>query len=142
MSTFQSIYYWEISYSCLRLCFNLSILESLYMPKIMSTILKKVFWITKEETTLVCLPVKPLHVLVLSLALTSLFVCSSTFVLTFRKELPNLSFCKFWFYFITVITIIVKFLNFDIHSPPHFKNNSMEVFKRSTLIIINFIILF
>ena len=113
-----------------------------HAQKIISTILKKVFWIIKGETTLVCLPAKPLCALVLSLALTSLFVHSSIFVLTFRKELPNLSFCKFWFYFITVITIIVKFLNFDIHSPPHFKNNSMRIFKRSTFITIIFIVFF
>ena len=70
--------------------------ESLYMPKIILTILKKVSWTIKGETTLVCLPVKPLHVLVLSLALTNLFVHSSIFVLIFRKEQPNLSSCKFF----------------------------------------------
>ena len=82
-------------YSSLRTCFYLSILGSLCMPKIISTILKKIFLIIKGETTLVCLPAKPLCALVLSLALTSLFVHKSIFVLTFRKELPNLSFCKF-----------------------------------------------
>ena len=107
------------------------------MLKISSTILKKIFWIIKGEIILVCLPAKLLHVLDLSLALTSLFVYSSTFVFIFRKELPNVSYCKFfWFYFITVITIIVKFLNFGIHSPLHFKNNSMRIFKRSNLITI------
>ena len=79
--------------------FYLSILGSLCMPKIISTILKKVFWTIKGETTLVCLPVKPLCVLVLSLALTNLFVHSSIFVLIFRKEQPNLSSCKFLFLF-------------------------------------------
>ena len=92
---FQFVYYQEILYSFLRICFHLSILGSLYMPKIISTILKKVFWIIKGEVMLVCLPVKPLGVLVLSLALTSLFVHSSIFVLIFRKEQPNLLFCKF-----------------------------------------------
>ena len=85
-----------------------------------------------------CLPAKPLHVLVLSLALTSLFVHSSIFVLTFRKEQPNLLFCKFffWFSFITVITVIVKFWILIFTLPPHFKNNSMRIFKRSTFITI------
>ena len=83
-------------YSSLRTYFPLSILGSLCMLKIISTILKKVFWIIKGEITLVCLPVKPSHVLVLSLALTNPFVHSSIFVLIFRKEQPNLSFCKFF----------------------------------------------
>ena len=47
---------------------------------------------------------------------------------------------RFYFYFITVITVIVEFLNFDIHSPLHFENNSMRIFKRSTLITIIFIV--
>ena len=92
---FQFVYYRKILYSFLRMCFYLLILGSLYMLKIILTILKKIFWIIKGETTLVCLPIKPLRVLVLSLALTSLFVHSSIFVPIFRKELPNLSFCKF-----------------------------------------------
>ena len=54
-----------------------------------------------------CLPVKPLRVLVLSLALTNLFVHSSIFVLTFRKQQPNILFYKFLI--LTVITIIVEF---------------------------------
>ena len=87
--------YQEILHSFLRTCFYLSILGSLCMPKIISTILRKIFWIFKGETTLVCLPAKPLHALVLLLALTSLFVHKSIFVLTFRKGQPNLSFCKF-----------------------------------------------
>ena len=85
----------EILYSFLRTSFYLSIVGSLCMPKIISTILRKIFRIIKGETTLVCLPIKPLCALVLSLALTSPFVHKSIFVLTFRKELPNLSFCKF-----------------------------------------------
>ena len=92
---FNLFIYWKILYSYLRVYFPLFILGSLCMPKIISTILKKVFWIIKGETTLVCLPVKPLCVLVLSLALTSLFVHKSIFVPIFRKGLPNLSFCKF-----------------------------------------------
>ena len=93
---FQFVYYWEILYSFLRMCFLLLffILGSLYMPKIILTILKKIFWIIKGKTMLVCLPVKPSYVLVLSLALTNLFVHSSTFILISRKELPNLSSCK------------------------------------------------
>ena len=76
-----------------RTYFPLLILGS----RIISTILRKVFWIIKGETPLVCLPAKPLCALILLHALTSLFVCSSTFVLTSRKELLNLSFCKFLF---------------------------------------------
>ena len=87
---FQFVYYRKILYSFLRTCFHLLILGSLYMPKIILTILKKVFWIIKGETMLVCLLVKPLGVLVLLLALTSLFVHSSIFVLIFRKGQPNL----------------------------------------------------
>ena len=83
---FQLVYYQKILYSFLRTYFHLLILGSLYMLKIISTILKKVFWIIKGETMLVCLSVKPLCVLVLSLALTSLFVHSSIFVLIFRKS--------------------------------------------------------
>ena len=48
-------------YSFLRMCFHLLILGSLYMLKIILTILKKIFWNIKGETTLVCLPVKPSH---------------------------------------------------------------------------------
>ena len=92
---FNLFIYQEILHSSLRMCFYLSILGSLCMPKIISTILQKIFWIFKGETTLVCLPAKPSCALVLSLALTSLFVHKSIFVLTFRKEQPNLSFCKF-----------------------------------------------
>ena len=106
---FQFVYYWEILYFFPRTWFHLSVKGYLYMLKIISTILKKVSWTTKGETTLVCLPVKPSHVLVLLLALTNLFVHSSIFVLIFRKEQPNLSSCKFFFYFITVITVIVEF---------------------------------
>ena len=92
---FNLFIYWEILYSSLRTYFPLLILGSLGMLKIISNILKKVFWIIKGEITLVFLPAKPLDVFVLSLALTSLFVHSSIFVLTFRKEQPNLLFCKF-----------------------------------------------
>ena len=87
--------YQEILYSSLRTYFPLLILGSVCMLKIISTILKKVFWIIKGEIILVCLPAKPLCALVLSLALTSLFVHSSIFVLTFRKGQPNLLFCNF-----------------------------------------------
>ena len=52
------------------------------------------------------------------------------------KSYQIFHFVSFWFYSITVITVIVKFLNFYIHSPPRFKNNSMRIFKRSTLITI------
>ena len=95
----QFVYYQKILYSFPKTCFHLLILGSLYMLKIISIILKKVFWTIKEETTLVCLPVKPSHVLVLLLALTNLFVHSSIFVLIFRKEQPNLSSCKVLFLF-------------------------------------------
>ena len=78
-----------------RTCFYLSILGSLCMPKIISTKLRKIFWIFKGETTLVCLPAKPLCALVLLQALTSLFVHKSIFVLTFRKGQPNFLSCKF-----------------------------------------------
>ena len=93
---FNLFIYWEILYSSLRTYFPLLILGSLCMLKIISTILKKVFWIIKGEIMLVCLPAKPLCALVLLLALTSLFVHSSIFVLTFRKGQPNLLFCKFF----------------------------------------------
>ena len=126
--------------------FYLSILGSLCMPKIISTILKKFFWIIKGETTLVCLPVKPLHVLVLSLALTSLFVHRLIFVLIFRKEQPNLPFCKlffFWFYFTTVITAIVEFLNFDVSTLLHVLRITVwRILKRSTFVTIIFIVFF
>ena len=129
-------------YSSLRMCFHLSILGSLCMPKIISTILRKIFWIFKGEIVLVCLPAKPLCVLVLLLALTSLFVHKSIFVLTFRKGQPNLSFCKFLVLFHNCYCHYCYILDFDIHSPPHFKNNSMRIFKRSTLTIIILIVSF
>ena len=87
---FNLFIYWEILYSSLRTYFPFLILGSLCMLKIISTISKKVSWIIKGEITLVCLPAKPLHVLVLSLASTSRFVHSSISVLTFRKGQPNL----------------------------------------------------
>ena len=124
------------------MCFYLSILGSLCMLKIISTILRKIFWIFKGETTLVCLPAKSLHALVLLLALTSLFVCSSIFVLTFRKGQPNLLSCKYLVLFHNCYYHYCKILNFDIHSPSHFKNNSMRTSKRSTLTIIIFIVSF
>ena len=133
---FQFVYYWKILYSFLRTCFHPLFLGSLYMPKIISTILKKVFWIIKGETMLVCLPVKPLGVLVLLLALTNLFVHSSIFVHIFRKGQPNLSSCKVLFLFHNCYYHYCWILNFDIHSPPHSKNNSMGIFRRSTLITI------
>ena len=83
-----------------------------------------------------CLPAKLLHALVLLLVLTSLFVCSSIFVLTFRNKLLNLSFCKFLVLFHNCYYHYCQILNFDIHSPPCFKNNSMRIFKRSTPTII------
>ena len=139
---FQFVYCWKILYSFLRMCFHLSILGSLYMPKIISTILKKVFWIIKGETTLVCLPVKPLHVLVLSLALINLFVHNSIFVLIFRKEQPNLLSCKVLSLFHNCYYHYVWILNLNIHSPPRFRNNSMKIFKRSILITTIFIVFF
>ena len=93
---FNLFIYQEILHSFLRTYFYLSILGFLCMLKIISTKLRKMFWIFKGETMLACLPAKPLHALVLLLALTSLFVHKSIFVLTFRKELPNLSFCMFF----------------------------------------------
>ena len=108
---FNLFVYWEILYSFLRTCCYLSILGSLCMPRIISTILRKVFWIIKGQIILVCLPAKPLHAIVLSLALTSLFVLSLIFVLTFRKEQPNLSFCKF-FGFISWL-LLPLLLNFE-----------------------------
>ena len=104
---FQFIY-WEILYSSLRMYFLLLILGSLCMLKIILAILKKVFWTIKGEIILVFLPTKPLDAPVPSLAPTSLFVHSSTPVPTLRKGQPNPSPCKFWFYFITAITVIVK----------------------------------
>ena len=112
------------------------------MLKIISTKLRKIFWIFKGETTLVCLPAKPLCALVLLLALTSLFVHSSIFVLTFRKGQPNLLSCKFLVLFHNCYYHYCYILNFGIHSPPHFKNNSMRIFKRSTLTIIILIVSF
>ena len=53
-----------------------------------------------------------------------------------------LSSCKVLFYFITVITIIVEFLNFNIYSPPHFENNSMKISKKSTFITVILIVFF
>ena len=100
------------------------------------------FCIIKGEITLVCLPAKPLHALVILLALTRLFVLSSTFVLTFRKEPLNLSFCKFLVLFHNYYYHYCQILNFDIHSPPRFKNNSMRISKRSTPTIIVFIVSF
>ena len=117
--------------------------------KIISIILKKVFWTTKGETTLVCLQVKPSCVLVLLLALTNLFVHSSIFVFIFRKEQPNLSSYKFFLFFFVVFLLFLFHncyyhycLNFEFHSPLHFENNSMRISKRSTLIIIIFIVFF
>ena len=118
------------------MCFYLSILGFLCMLKIISTILRKIFWIFKRETMLVCLPAKPLCVLVLLLALTSLFVLSWIFVLIFRKGQPNLLFCKFLAWFHNCYCHSCWILNFNIHSPPCFKNNSMRIFKRSSFIII------
>ena len=92
---FNLFIYQEFLYSFPRTCFYLSILGSLCMPRIVSIKLRKIFWIFKGETILVCLPAKPLHALVLLLALTSLFVFSWTFVLTFKKGQPNPSYCKF-----------------------------------------------
>ena len=112
------------------------------MLKIISTILRKVFWIIKGEIILVCLPAKLLRTLFLSLALTSLFVCSSIFVLTFRKELPNLSFCKFLVLFHNCYFYYCWILNFSIHSPPCFKNNSMGASKRSSFVTIILIVSF
>ena len=129
-------------YSSLRTCSYLSILGSLGMLKIISTILRKIFWISKGETTLVCLPAKPLHALVLSLALTSLFVQKSIFVLTFRKEQPNLSFLSFWFYFITVIIVIVKFWILIFTLLCILRITVWEFPKRSTPTIIIFIVSF
>ena len=87
--------YQEILHFLPRTCFYLSILGSLCMLKIFSTKLRKIFWNLEGEIILTCLPAKLSCALVLLLALTSLFVCSSIFLLIFRKELPNLSFCKF-----------------------------------------------
>ena len=106
------------------------------MPKIISTKLRKIFWIFKGETTLVCLPAKLLHALFLLLALTSLFVCKLIFVLIFRKGQPNLLSCKFLVLFHNCYYCYCWILNFDIHSPPHFKNNSMRIFKRSSFVTI------
>ena len=128
--------YQEVLHSFPRTCFYLSILGSLCMPKIISIKLRKIFWILKRETMLVCLPAKPLHALVLLLALTSLFVCKSIFFLIFRKEQPNLSFCKFLVLFHNCYYHYCWILNFNIHSPLHFKNNSMRISKRITLTII------
>ena len=124
------------------MCFYLSILGSLCLLKIISIISRKIFWIFKGETMLVCLPTKPLHALVLSLAPTSLSVLSWTFVLIFRKGQPNLSFCKFLAWFHNCYYHYCWILNFNIHSPLHFKNNSMRISKRSSFVIIIFIVSF
>ena len=89
-----------------------------------------------------CLPAKLLCALVLLLALTSLFVHKSMFVLTFRKGQPNLSFCKFLVLLHNCYYRYCWILNFDIHSPLHFKNNSMRISKRSSFTIIIFIVSF
>ena len=93
---FQFVYYWKILYSFLRTCFHLLILGSLFMPKITYNHIKENFLDCQRRNNASVSPSQAImHVLVLSLALTSLFVHSSIFVPIFRKELPNLSFCKF-----------------------------------------------
>ena len=42
---------------------------------------------------------------------------------------------RFYLYFITVITIIFVFLNFNTHSPLHFESNSMKILKSSTFVL-------
>ena len=106
---FNLFIYWDILYSSLRTYFPLLILGSLCMPKIISTILKKVFWIIKGEIILVCLPAKPLHVLVLSLAWPAFLSTAQYLSLPSGKDKQIFYFVSFWFYFITVITVIVKF---------------------------------
>ena len=73
----------------------ISILGSLCMLKIISTILRKIFWSIKGKNNS---SVSPSQAIVCTCPFTGFdqpFVHKSIFVLTFRKELPNLSFCKF-----------------------------------------------
>ena len=80
------------------------------MLKIISTILRNVFWIIKEEIILVYLPAKPLHVLVLFTGFKPAFFSKSQYLsLPSGKGNQIFHFVSFWFYFITIITIIVKF---------------------------------
>ena len=87
-----------------------------------------------------CLPIKPLGVLVLLLASINLFVHNLTLVLIFRKGQLNLLSCKVLFLFHNCYYCYCWILNFNTHSPPHFENNNMKVSKRNTFIIIIFII--
>ena len=75
-----------------------------------------------------CLPIKPLGVLVLLLASINLFVHNLTLVLIFRKGQPNLLSCKILFLFHSCYHYYCCILNFNTHSPPHFENNSMKIF--------------
>ena len=77
-----------------------------------------------------CLPIKPLGVLVLLLASINLFVHNSIFVLISRKGQLSLSSCKILFLFHNCYYHYCQILNFNIYSPPHFENNSMKISKR------------
>ena len=114
-----------------RMCLYLSFLGSLCMLKLISIKLRNIFWIFKGKTTLVCLLAKPLRVLIPLLALTSLSILSQIFVLIFRKGQSNVSYCKFLTWFHNCYYHYCWILNFNIHSPPHFKNNSMRVSKKN-----------
>ena len=80
------------------------------------------------------LPIKLSDVPVLLLASINLFVHSLTLVLIFRKGQPNLLSCKILFLFHSCYHYYCCILNFNTHSPPHFENNSMKIFKRSTFV--------
>ena len=87
-----------------------------------------------------CLPVKPLGVLVLLLASINLFVHNLTLVLIFRKGQLNLLSCKVLFLFHNCYHHYCCILNFNTHSPPCFENNSMKISKRSTFIYLFFLV--
>ena len=86
------------------------------------------------------LPIKLSGVPVLLLASINIFVHGLTLVLIFRKGQPNLLSCKILFLFHSCYHYYCCFLNFNNHSPPHFENNSMKIFKRSTFIYLLFIL--
>ena len=74
-------------------------------------------------------------VLVLLLVSINLFVHSLAPVLTFRKGQPNLLSCKVLFLFHSCYYYYC-ILNFNTHSPPYFKNNSMKTIKRGTFVFV------
>ena len=61
------------------------------MPKIISTILRKTFWIFKGEIMLVCLPAMPLHALVLLTGFNQPF-CPQVNICPYLQERATKSF--------------------------------------------------